>query len=225
MVINTMDKPSPIRYTANEQLQQQPDNTTNKQILHPDVMDVKKIEEHLEKALKDGMDPNCRDHEGQTNLHVAASQNNKNIVKILLENKAHPNLPDDQQCTPLTIAVAQRRNSIASLILNNMMEQSINPSGFGDAINTPLHYALVFKNYPLAKQLIESKANPNAQDEGGDTPLHLLAMTGSHNQERKEIKKILIAAGANVNIRNDDGKTIATLQQEKRIRRRSNFYN
>ena len=42
------------------------------------------------------------------------------------------------------------------------------------------------------KALLAANANPNLQDEGGWTPLHLAELLG-----RKEIMRILLAAGAN----------------------------
>jgi ankyrin repeat protein len=52
------------------------------------------------------------------------------------------------------------------------------------------------------KLLLEHGANPNIQDENGDTPLHWTAQWG-----RLDVVKLLLVYGADPTVKDKDGKT------------------
>ena len=71
--------------------------------------------------------------------------------------------------------------------------------------DTPLHMASSKATLGMAKLLLQNKANPNATDEGGYTPLHWVALTMSNS--RVEFSQTLMEYGADVNLQNKEGCT------------------
>ena len=143
-----------------------------------DVKSVKKL-------LKEGADPNVRDEEGRTPLHHAVKDNRLDIVKLLVESGADVNAPDNYGLTPL-------------------------------------HYAVHCGYEKFVDFLLRHGADPNAKDIGGNTPLHISAFEGhpatiilplelgSRSEEPEtymRIAKLLIKSGADVNMKNNGGRT------------------
>ena len=60
----------------------------------------------------------------------------------------------------------------------------------------PIHYAVQKNNYEVVAKLLEYGANPSIQDKKGFTALHYAARFGF-----KEIVNLLIANGADINLR------------------------
>ncbi len=70
--------------------------------------------------------------------------------------------------------------------------------------NMPLHAAAAGGRMDACRLLLRHGADPNAKQHGGFTPL----MTAAFNNSR-ELAEMLIARNANIEVRNDDGKTAA----------------
>ena len=70
--------------------------------------------------------------------------------------------------------------------------------------NMPLHAAAAGGRMEACRLLLRHGADPNAKQHGGFTPL----MTAAFNNSR-ELAEMLIARNANIEVRNDDGKTAA----------------
>lgn len=78
---------------------------------------------------------------------------------------------------------------------------------------TPLHHAVRFRSPAAVQALIECGADVNrACKRSGGTPLHRAACstgapgTAGRQQEAREIVELLLAAGADPNIKNKQGK-------------------
>ena len=78
-------------------------------------------------------------------------------------------------------------------------------SGFDNGGKTLLHEACD-QGYPEVVQLLlDSHANPDIQDNYGETPLIIL-MCNAANEERLRCLNILLLSGANITIQNDQGQ-------------------
>jgi len=76
-------------------------------------------------------------------------------------------------------------------------------SGQGSAPKVDIHTAVISNDVEAIKQHIKAGTNINEKDPyGGSSPLISAALFG-----KTEIAKILIAAGADINVQNNDGST------------------
>ena len=131
------------------------------------------------------------------------------IVKLLVERKSNVNARDKENETPLSYAVRWFRNieGAKALLANGADMNAKLPGLNGAGVNgSALHGAVAAVNLDTVKFLIENKADVNAKDGLGDTPLMTNAETTGHT-DQPEIAKILIAARAAVNTQNNDGET------------------
>jgi ankyrin repeat protein len=132
------------------------------------------------------------------------------IVKLLIERKSDVNARDKRNDTPLSYAVRWSRNiEGAKLLLANGADLNAKLpglQGLEGSGGTALHQAVAAVDLVMVKFLIESKADVNAKDGRGNTPLITNSETGGHT-EQPEIAKALIAARAAVNTQNIYGET------------------
>ena len=84
-----------------------------------------------------------------------------------------------------------------------MSDPIMNESGF-----TELHLAAYHGELDWVQNCLAGGLQVDARDKGGHTPLWWAADMGVVVGDREEIVKTLLAAGADVNARSDDGDTI-----------------
>jgi ankyrin repeat protein len=117
-------------------------------------------------------------------IFVAIAKGHLHIVKQLLSYGVSPN----------TVIDRQRTN------INMMIEYKI-PYSINTGELSTLSYAIVMDNIDIVRVLLEKGANPNNTDlEDNSSPLH-------KSVQNIELTKLLIEAGADVNIKNDHGET------------------
>lgn len=207
--------------------------------------------------LSHGADVNAKnsgtDSKGWTPLHYAVNSNQKEMVALLLKNKADPNarietsfgeggkgytsllmatakaLPDVVDLLLASGADPNLRNATRVPILNAMYNE--NPAArlqmlksliqHGGALesrdsfnNTPLLLAAGRADKEAMVLLLANKADVNAQDQNGYSPLRMLVEI-SQNQDIKPLAELLLAAGADVNARNANGSTPLHLAVQK----------
>ncbi len=161
-----------------------------------------------------------KDEHNRTPLHMAARCGLKDIVELLLANKAeytifdvaaigdverakallkaNPDLvfsKDEDGRTPLRTAVAAGHTDMARLLLANKADVNTKAKD-GD---TPLHDAV--SNKVMVELLLANGADANI-NENGWTPLHVAARCGS-----KDIVELLLANKADVNVKASQGQT------------------
>ncbi|AKT34475.1 Ankyrin repeat [Pyrobaculum sp. WP30] len=163
--------------------------------------------QEVARLLAAGADPNVRDPDGETPLHIAAEQCRADLAELLLKHGADPSARDNQGKTPLHIAVGGRCGAVVELLLKH----GADPNARNKEGRTPLHSAAISGNVKLAEILLSRGADPNARAADGATPLHLA--TGrlrTYLQEEvchTDFVRLLLSYGADLNIRDGDGRT------------------
>jgi quinoprotein dehydrogenase-associated probable ABC transporter substrate-binding protein len=193
----------------------------------------------IEYLLKRGAKVDARDTEQQTPLIVAAKGGDLSVINGLLEYKANPNAQDDDGWTAGMHAVRTNEpkvfrllgkhkadfnivnkeglTALAMAVSDNkanatvaMLDNNANPDfAMGTAQYNALMIAVKKGNLQLAQTLLQYKANPNAKNAGGLTPLMIAAFG---NQDM--IISLLLKAGANPALKDEQGKTALMLAKE-----------
>ena len=173
----------------------------------------------VQKALEKGANPNTKNKDGWTPLHIAAMDGHVDVVRVLLERGANPRIADNKGLIPLDYAKdsvirslleSAMRNSYSGVPRMQVNEAARIDNGFlkkaGNWDNELLEAA---KNGDLIKvqTALENGANPNAKNNAGQTPLHYAASLFAAQEGRVEIVKLLLKRGADPNAKNKHGKT------------------
>ncbi|TPX37652.1 hypothetical protein SmJEL517_g00775 [Synchytrium microbalum] len=157
---------------------------------------VDKVRERLNK----GVDPNFWTEATQeTPLSIAITQNEKEIVSLLIENGAFLDYRvGDLWKTPLHLAAAHNKSQICQALLSYGAWTNAT-----DALGlTPLYYAATAGHIDIVVKLLSQKATPEIYDENGKGPLHQ-ACLNNHDI----IASLLLDSGANLNAVNQAGNT------------------
>ncbi len=145
--------------------------------------------------LEKNADPNIKDNDGNTPLHIASKTSEK-AVSVLFSNnpKLDPNIQNNYGQTPLHLAVDRCAIEIVNLLLTNKADPNIKDIDG----NTPLHIATMFKDYnmysdysEIVKALLNKNANINIKNKNGNTPLDE-AKNRYTQLEKKNTAKIVL---------------------------------
>ncbi|KAK7495408.1 hypothetical protein BaRGS_00013347, partial [Batillaria attramentaria] len=124
---------------------------------------------------------------GETELHTASRNGDKNRVKHLLSKGADIRSRDSRGWTPLHAASFSGATEVVKLLHQKGLDLNVKA---GDG-STPLHLACG-QHKDVLKFLLKNKANVEARDNDGRTPLHLASQT-----DQASLVKHLLDAGAN----------------------------
>ncbi len=147
---------------------------------------------HLEiiKLFKEiGFPLDYQDEKGRTALHYAAAARNEEVVSFLIESGANPALVDQD---------GKNYQKFSKDSLEN------------EALNTLKHYARVlvkFHNFSSFEECLSYIGNINQKFDDGNTLLHVAMKQNITNSLHLEIVYKLIENGADLKIKNNDGKT------------------
>lgn len=152
------------------------------------------------------------------------------ITDLLLERGALPHINGPDRLSPLHLAAARADLHFLAKVVELLPTF---PTGYGDPESeildapcddlgaTSLHYAAGTLHHKAASLLIEAGADVNAADLEERTPLHYaieiedsgwhqltqFPTSKLHKRDRCKLVQILIAAGADVDVRDSDGRT------------------
>jgi serine/threonine-protein phosphatase 6 regulatory ankyrin repeat subunit B len=154
-----------------------------------------------------------RDDDGWTALHYAASQEDtdghRQIVKTLCERGATVDAQTNSDSTALHLAARDGLGKIVCLLCDRGATIDMKDANG----RTALHEAANAGDHRVVRTLCERGAMVDDRDNRGCTPLWHAAR--KHSKQRDSsccddawyISRILVDAGANVNARNDSGRT------------------
>jgi ankyrin repeat protein len=155
--------------------------------------------EKVKTLLKDHPDlVSSKDSIGQTPLHWAAVGGHKDVVELLLANKADVNAKANNGVTPLHWAAVRGHKDVAELLLAS----KANVDAKANNGVTPLHWAAVGGHKDVAELLLVHGAEVNAKYSDGYTPLHYAAANG-----HKDVAELLLANQAEVNATDEQSQT------------------
>lgn len=149
------------------------------------------------KAIKNGLDVNSKNDKGSSFLHYAVEQDNRILIRFLIDNNININCQDNDGATPLLLS-AQENNyeSIKLLIEANADVNLKSKHGY-----TPLMASVAkFNSIEAANLLINHGADINVQDIRGVSPLMLAAQKNFGS-----MVILLIENGANTNLNSIEG--------------------
>ena len=165
--------------------------------------------------LKYGADVNAQDYAHRSSLQLAESIGNLDVAQLLVENNADVNIrgySDETFFGPLGMLLEHPRHkehdvlNHTRLLLEHGAE--VNTAEAGNLKETPLHLAVRRAWFKFAGILLEYGANPNAEDNKGKTPLHILAECEIRDDgEVLDHTLLLLKHGAEANSRDENKET------------------
>ncbi|CAG2229182.1 unnamed protein product [Mytilus edulis] len=136
------------------------------------------------------------DRNGNTPLHLAATNGYPNIVKLFVEAGRNVNLLNNEKLSPFFYACQNNSIPVVNYLINLEGDfVKINEKYMLRENKSVLHIACLKGFERLAKILLDHHASINIQDTSGFTPLHLTCLNGHY-----EIALLLLEKGANVNV-------------------------
>ena len=161
--------------------------------------------DRLEFMLGFGLDPLERSRDGRNMLHYAAQRGlDPAVLKLLLAKGLKVNDADHLGRLPMHFASLK---SIGVLVAAGAEIDATDDAGM-----TPLHQAAKEGRNDAVAELLRNSASVFAKDKKGRTPLHHAAM----GQRSEAVIDTLLAAGAPVTARDDEGFTPKELGLESR---------
>ncbi|KAH6837532.1 STELAR K+ outward rectifier [Perilla frutescens var. hirtella] len=150
----------------------------------------------LKSVIRSGADPNKKDYDGRTALHLAASRGYEDITIFLIQERVDINAEDNFGNTPLLEAIKNGHDKVASLL---SMEGALLKI---DNVGSFLCTVVARGDSDFLRRLLSNGSDPNSKDYDHRTPLHIAASQGLYL-----MAKLLIEAGASVFTKDRWGNT------------------
>lgn len=158
--------------------------------------------------LNKGADLKCKSYGGYTPLYKACYLGKASMVDYLIKAGAGLNEYDDKQRTYLFAAV----NGGSIQIIKYLLSKGMLINAKDNEGNNLLHQAVKANDLQCVNYLLEQKIDANSKNIYQQTPLHLAVMVDEYNSK---IIQVLIKYGANIDTKDNDGRTPVTIAQSK----------
>ena len=153
--------------------------------------------------IEKGFAVDLLDTNQMTPLCYAASTQNLQLVKLLVEQGAVVNQPSESMCQNEVTTPLHRAAWNNPAIVKYLIEKGANMNARNSEGQTPLHIAVLGRDLDCAKILIEAGADINARDTLGRTPLHLAI-----GHKKQDISNWLLTQAVDVTLTDHLGKTV-----------------
>ena len=199
------------------------------------IVAIDKKNEALTKLLlEESADANIEDHKGWTALIHASAQGNVPLVTLLLAHKAHLNKQDKEGKTALYHAIAQKHQEVVGLLLKAGADVTLLDNEGDTPLMEAVFLAAIFPNSESHQKIVQSLLDHDAPvntvgrwkrtplsyafeqgrrnlvemllAKGGQfdmVPTFMAAATAGHH----EILELLLKRGADVDMKDKEGKT------------------
>jgi ankyrin repeat protein len=165
----------------------------------------------VQSLLDKGVDVNSRQDDHRTPLHLAAYYGELKVARVLIEHKADVDSRDKEGKTPLYLLLEVGSHDdddirdLARFLLEHRTDINIRTTNEW----TLLHEAACKWKLEIVRLLLDCGANPNVENDEGDTPLHLVSRSWQyHPQERGAgIVRLLLEHSVDVDAREKNGWT------------------
>jgi len=164
--------------------------------------------ELIRQMIKQGADVNHPDKHQLAPIHKVAINDRPDCLDALIEGKVDPNALFMGE-TALSISARQNRDKILQKLLAYPQTKTDITNETGGSI---LHFAAagMVDSPACAESLLKKGLNVNVQDKRGNTPAMVACFFN-----KPTILKTLIAAKADLTIKNNEGKDAAALCEER----------
>lgn len=140
---------------------------------------------------------------GEAPMHVAAKLGMNDVLQRMICKGGDVNLLSGDRSTPLFLAVREKHPLTVRLLCD--AGSSVNACNFQG--RTPFHLAAQQVSVEMVRILLPYIDNINVSGRGGLTALHYVTCAYPPTYSQSEIVNLLIAYGADVRQRDNDGKT------------------
>jgi ankyrin repeat protein len=123
-----------------------------------------------------------RDKDGWTTLHWAAQDGHSRLAQKLLQLSVAVGSQDSCGATPLMIAAFNNRRDVVEVLLE---EKLVDVRQTNHYLSTALHYAAQRGNADIIDMIALKRAEVDALDKHGDTPMSWAARNGHFDAVRK----------------------------------------
>lgn len=164
----------------------------------------------LTTQLGNGADPDVRDGYGRTPLHVAAYAGQHEVMRLLVAAGADPNALEDDRYDIVTIAaVANDAPTLQAALALGTKATNVTSRYDGTALIAAAHLGHV----EVVDTLVRAGAPLDHVNNLGWTALIESIVLGDGGPHHTETLKVLVDAGANVNLPDGNGRTPLALAQ------------
>ncbi|WP_044419416.1 ankyrin repeat domain-containing protein [Halarcobacter anaerophilus] len=148
--------------------------------------------------------------DGRTVIFDVITQNNLELIKVLINAGVDLNIVDNESNTPLSYMIDKGLEIINQKEKDNFLERLVFILKYRVDVNTIdkegrtiLHKAVLADNMDVVEKLLAKKVDLNIKDKQGRTALHHTQWRGNY-----KIARLIISAGADINDADYAGFTI-----------------
>ena len=162
-------------------------------------------------ALKNGAEIETRDDHERTALLLAATHDHVDVARVLVANGADPNALDDRHDTPWLVTGVTGSVAMLEVLLPAKPDFTIRNRFGGVSVIPASHRGHV----DYVRRVVQTDIDINHVNDPGWTALLEAVILGDGSERWQQIVRILLDAGADPTIADNDGVTPLELARAK----------